>query len=140
MLEKLGVDPKGATAGGILTGGLGELLDRFKQNGQGDKAEFLGKHRRKQAVYAGRAGKSARARRTSMRSRSTPTCRRTNCSRGFAKNCLQRSINTRRKAASPAKRKREISMSILWTIIIGFVAGVIAKFIMPGDNEPSGSS
>lgn len=29
-------------------------------------------------------------------------------------------------------------MSILWTIIIGFVAGVIAKFIMPGDNEPSG--
>lgn len=26
----------------------------------------------------------------------------------------------------------------LWVIIIGFVAGVIAKFIMPGDNEPSG--
>ncbi len=29
-------------------------------------------------------------------------------------------------------------MSFLWTIVIGFVAGVIAKFIMPGDNEPSG--
>ncbi|MBB4259800.1 MULTISPECIES: GlsB/YeaQ/YmgE family stress response membrane protein [unclassified Bradyrhizobium] len=29
-------------------------------------------------------------------------------------------------------------MGILWTIIIGFVAGVIAKFIMPGENEPSG--
>ena len=29
-------------------------------------------------------------------------------------------------------------MSILWTIIIGFVAGVIAKFIMPGPNEPAG--
>lgn len=29
-------------------------------------------------------------------------------------------------------------MSIIWTIIIGFVAGVVAKFIMPGDNEPSG--
>ena len=29
-------------------------------------------------------------------------------------------------------------MRILWTIIIGFIAGVIAKFIMPGDNEPSG--
>ncbi|GMO27834.1 GlsB/YeaQ/YmgE family stress response membrane protein [Bradyrhizobium sp. TM233] len=29
-------------------------------------------------------------------------------------------------------------MSVLWTIMIGFVAGVIAKFIMPGDNEPSG--
>jgi uncharacterized membrane protein YeaQ/YmgE (transglycosylase-associated protein family) len=29
-------------------------------------------------------------------------------------------------------------MGIIWTIIIGFVAGLIAKFIMPGDNEPSG--
>ncbi len=29
-------------------------------------------------------------------------------------------------------------MSIIWTIIIGFVAGVIAKFLMPGKNEPSG--
>ena len=29
-------------------------------------------------------------------------------------------------------------MSILWTIIIGFVAGIIAKFLHPGSNEPSG--
>ena len=29
-------------------------------------------------------------------------------------------------------------MGIIWTIIIGFVAGVIAKFIMPGPNEPGG--
>ena len=29
-------------------------------------------------------------------------------------------------------------MGILWTIIIGFVAGVVAKFLMPGPNEPSG--
>ena len=29
-------------------------------------------------------------------------------------------------------------MGIIWTILIGFVAGVIAKLIMPGDNEPSG--
>ena len=29
-------------------------------------------------------------------------------------------------------------MSILWTIIIGFIAGVVAKFLMPGRNEPSG--
>jgi uncharacterized membrane protein YeaQ/YmgE (transglycosylase-associated protein family) len=27
---------------------------------------------------------------------------------------------------------------IIWTIIIGFVAGVIAKFLHPGPNEPSG--
>jgi len=30
-------------------------------------------------------------------------------------------------------------MGIIWTIVIGFVAGVIAKFIMPGStNEPKG--
>ena len=30
-------------------------------------------------------------------------------------------------------------MSILWTIIIGFIVGVIAKLIMPGDkSEPKG--
>ena len=29
-------------------------------------------------------------------------------------------------------------MGVIWTIIIGFIAGVIAKFIMPGRNEPSG--
>jgi uncharacterized membrane protein YeaQ/YmgE (transglycosylase-associated protein family) len=29
-------------------------------------------------------------------------------------------------------------MGILWTIVIGFVAGVIAKFIMPGEKEPKG--
>ncbi|MCX5481273.1 GlsB/YeaQ/YmgE family stress response membrane protein [Kaistia geumhonensis] len=29
-------------------------------------------------------------------------------------------------------------MTIIWTIIIGLIAGVIAKFIMPGDNEPKG--
>jgi uncharacterized membrane protein YeaQ/YmgE (transglycosylase-associated protein family) len=28
--------------------------------------------------------------------------------------------------------------SIIWTIIIGFVAGVVAKFLMPGKNDPQG--
>jgi len=30
-------------------------------------------------------------------------------------------------------------MSIIWTIIIGFIVGVVAKFIMPGNKtEPKG--
>lgn len=29
-------------------------------------------------------------------------------------------------------------MGIITTIIIGFLAGVIAKFVTPGSNEPSG--
>ena len=29
-------------------------------------------------------------------------------------------------------------MGIIWTVLIGFVAGVIAKYLTPGSNEPSG--
>jgi uncharacterized membrane protein YeaQ/YmgE (transglycosylase-associated protein family) len=29
-------------------------------------------------------------------------------------------------------------LGILWTILVGFIAGVLAKLITPGDNEPSG--
>lgn len=29
-------------------------------------------------------------------------------------------------------------MGILWTIIIGFVAGIVAKFLHTGSKEPSG--
>ena len=29
-------------------------------------------------------------------------------------------------------------MGFLWTILIGFIAGVLAKLITPGENEPSG--
>ncbi len=29
-------------------------------------------------------------------------------------------------------------MGIIWTIIIGAIAGFIAKFIVPGPNEPRG--
>jgi uncharacterized membrane protein YeaQ/YmgE (transglycosylase-associated protein family) len=38
-----------------------------------------------------------------------------------------------------ARQKWEAGMGILWTIIIGFVAGVIARFLHPGDKyEPKG--
>jgi uncharacterized membrane protein YeaQ/YmgE (transglycosylase-associated protein family) len=29
-------------------------------------------------------------------------------------------------------------MHYVWTILIGFIAGVIAKWVHPGPNEPSG--
>jgi uncharacterized membrane protein YeaQ/YmgE (transglycosylase-associated protein family) len=29
-------------------------------------------------------------------------------------------------------------MGILWTIVIGFVAGIIARLLSPGPNNPSG--
>ena len=39
VLGRLATSLGGASAGGILSGGLGELLDRFKQSGQGDTAD-----------------------------------------------------------------------------------------------------
>jgi uncharacterized membrane protein YeaQ/YmgE (transglycosylase-associated protein family) len=39
---------------------------------------------------------------------------------------------------APLQADQKGGMGIIWTIIIGFVAGVIAKFITPGKNEPSG--
>jgi uncharacterized membrane protein YeaQ/YmgE (transglycosylase-associated protein family) len=41
-------------------------------------------------------------------------------------------------SSTVAEHPQEQAMGIVWTIVIGFVAGVIAKFIMPGSNEPSG--
>lgn len=29
-------------------------------------------------------------------------------------------------------------MGIIWTIVVGFAAGIIAKFVTPGENEPTG--
>ncbi len=28
--------------------------------------------------------------------------------------------------------------NIIWVVVIGFVAGIIARFLMPGENNPSG--
>ena len=39
LLGNLGGMLGGAGVGGLLNGGIGERLDKFQQNGQGDKAE-----------------------------------------------------------------------------------------------------
>lgn len=58
--------------------------------------------------------------------------------------CLQRSINKlsieafAEESKSKLKEGELCTMSILWTILIGFVAGVLAKLIHPGPNEPAG--
>ena len=44
LLGHLSSSLGGASAGGILSGGLSELVDRFRQNGHAETAEFLGRH------------------------------------------------------------------------------------------------
>jgi len=44
VLQQLGGSLQGATPGGILSGGLGELIDRFKQSGQAETADSWVQH------------------------------------------------------------------------------------------------
>jgi len=52
---------------------------------------------------------------------------------------FERAVGTLAKAPPQHRKVRSCQMGIIWTIIIGFIVGVIAKFIMPGDKaEPKG--
>ncbi len=55
LLGNLGGALAGGGVGGLLNGGLGELLDRFKQNGQGDTAEVLDRQGSQQGASAATA-------------------------------------------------------------------------------------
>src|SRR3978361_259602 len=66
---------------------------------------------------------------------------------GTASNELRQTLTIRRNPragwhvhSAVYSEAQELSamFSIIGTIIIGFIAGVIAKFLMPGNNEPSG--
>jgi uncharacterized membrane protein YeaQ/YmgE (transglycosylase-associated protein family) len=44
-----------------------------------------------------------------------------------------------RRAASPSTHWKGTDMGgILWIIVVGFVAGIIARVLSPGQNNPSG--
>jgi len=38
----------------------------------------------------------------------------------------------------PSAEHGEAAMGILWIIIVGFVAGIIARLLAPGPNKPTG--
>ena len=50
LLGNLGSSLGGASAGGLLSGGLGELVERFKQGGQWRSSRVLGQTRAESAA------------------------------------------------------------------------------------------
>jgi len=40
--------------------------------------------------------------------------------------------------AASKKAGAEIMTNIIWIIVIGFIAGIIARFLVPGPNNPTG--
>ena len=78
LLGGLGGGAGAAGAGGLISGGLKELVDSFRQAGQGDKVEFLGSHGRQQAVQSGGSQARDRPRHDGDTSPSRPAFRKTN--------------------------------------------------------------
>ncbi len=143
LLGNLGGMLGGAGAGGLLSGGIGELLERFNLNGQGETAQSwinsgpnkeISPEQLKQGIGSDVLEKLEQQTGLSQEellarlSRELPTA----VGKTFQLCSGQTTIG------SVFIDERKFEMSILWTIIIGFIAGVIAKFLMPGDNEPSG--
>ena len=62
LLGNLGAMLGGAGVGGLLNGGIGELLEKFKQNGQGE-TPVLGQRRSQQGCLAAATEAGDRSRR-----------------------------------------------------------------------------
>jgi hypothetical protein len=93
LLEQLSSGLGGASAGGILSGGLGELMERFKQSGQG-RPRTLGSIQ----ARTNHARRPSSSRRWALRCwtifRNKQDCRAKSWSRGFAANSPTQSIST----------------------------------------------
>ena len=85
-------------AGGILSGGLGELVDRFTQSGQGRNRGVLGRRR----ALTSRSRRLSSSRRSAPRRwkpcRNKQDCRAKSCSQDCPASSPTRSIDTRRTA------------------------------------------
>src|SRR5438132_8433008 len=92
-----------ASAGGLLSGGLGELVDRFKQSGHGETAESWVGTGPNKPVTPPQLEQAIGPEVLDTLSKQTGLSRE-ELARGCPANSLTRSINTRRKAGSRRKR------------------------------------
>ena len=122
LLGQLSSTLGGASAGGILSGGLGELVDRFKQNGQSETAESwvkTGPNKKctpaqlEQAI--GPEVLDTLSKQTGWRAKS--------CSRDCAANSLMQSISIRRKGGSRRKRNFRVREDVQRSDISGDFSG-----------------
>ena len=131
------------------TAGIGELFEKFKQNGHGDTAQSWVNDGPNKEVSPPQLKQAIGADVLAALEQQTGLSQEELLAR-LARELPAAVDNTRRAAVCPPLDRKAISSctlekggitrwAFIWTIIIGFVAGVIAKFIMPGDkNEPSG--
>ena len=105
VLGNLGGLLGGASAGSVLSGGLRDLIERFKQSGHGQAADSWVNTGPNQQLRPEQLSKRS-ARKCSARFLSTPGSPGMSCCRGSRENCRQRWTNSRRKGVCPPKTRR----------------------------------
>jgi uncharacterized protein YidB (DUF937 family) len=118
LLGQLSRSFTGASAGGILSGGLGELVARFKQSGHGETAESWVGTGPNKPVTPPQLEQAIGPDVLETLSKQTG-CRGKNCSRGCPANSPTRSINTRRKDGSRQKRTFRVPKASGYRAIAG---------------------
>ena len=107
LLGQLSSSLGGASAGGILSGGLGEIVDRFKQSGQSETANSWVKTGPNKQLTPAQLEQAIGPEVLDTLSKQTGLARE-DCSRGSAANSLMQSISTRRRGGSRRKRNSRV--------------------------------
>jgi uncharacterized protein YidB (DUF937 family) len=106
VLGNLGGESATGGVRGLLGGGLGELLERFKQSGQEEVAQSWVNNGPNKEI----APPQLKQGRMSWQPwRSKPAFRRTSFSPGFRANCRRPSTNTRRTAGFPVRTLKPLN-------------------------------
>ena len=146
----------GAAAGSVISGGLGDLLKQFQQQGQGEVADsWVGKGENK-SIAPGDLGQALGVdqinaltsqtglSRDDLLQRSQPVSARRDRSSDAGRTAADRQrivgpdLTPTRPCACISQKRTTAMSGILWVILVGFVAGIIARILSPGPNNPSG--
>jgi uncharacterized membrane protein YeaQ/YmgE (transglycosylase-associated protein family) len=66
-------------------------------------------------------------------------CRpKTSCRAGFEARSISRNIGSDFSEHDFSDRRTTVMGGIIWIIVVGFIAGIIARLLSPGPNNPSG--
>ena len=153
----------GGAAGSVLSGGLGDLLNQFQQKGHGDAANsWVSNGPNKQIAPGDLASALGADQIDSLSSQSglsrdellqgpQPVSARRDQSFDAGRTAAERTrivrpaLTLRQRGVCCAALhyletfERATAMSgIIWIIIVGFIAGIIARLLSPGPNNPSG--
>ena len=152
----------GGAAGSILSGGLGDILNQFQQKGLGDQASSWVSNGPNKQIAPGDLANALGADQIESLSAQTGLSRNellkawrqvparvvnhltpdgrlpneNELSAGF--DALLAGADVRASRIIDASERGQRLSGIIWIIVVGFIAGIIARMLSPGPNNPSG--